>query len=362
MSYLTGAASLISTLFGTNNNQDTTGSSTTTADSSSSSSTTKAEISGSQNLTDTLNSVVQSVLGHNVTSTSSNSKTTSSFDPQTLALERDLAASATANYNGTGAISTDSVVGNIFRQAKDSFASVLGEGVNAGVYNDSTRTVLGNDTLARATGDAATAVLGFKQSQGSLAASILDSIAKGTAVTSTDTSGTTTEDSSQTTNTLSHQIMSAVTNMFSASREDNVTKSHTAQQTNSQSNTSGSSGGVSVVCTELMLQGKISRRKWIISMRHFQGYRKDGIEAYYVWAKPVVKYLRANPDGIWAKPITYFFQQRSNYIAGEHSPMGYVCSCILWNLCAVTLYGYLRPLGLVSKLLHTHDSIKGEIQ
>jgi len=68
--------------------------------------------------------------------------------------------------------SQDALVANIFKRATLSFAPTLAEEHTAGVYNSTTQAQLQNEALARATGEAADAVLKAQAAGTQTAASI----------------------------------------------------------------------------------------------------------------------------------------------------------------------------------------------
>jgi len=357
-SLFSGAGSLITDLFGANNSEESSGTASATGTSTSYSSQISANSSAQANISQLISSVIQTVTGSSssqnisqggtTSNTNSSSQTVNSANPDVIATDLSLAQGEIANANGTGTINTNNLVNNIFTQALNAFAPVLGQATQSGVYNSASVASQATNAEALATGQAASAVLGFDTTEQQQAGGILGQLLTATSSSktnsgsSTDTSNyqETTDNSqnSQTTSTLTNQLTDALQSMFSGSRTDNYTNTTQTQQQQQQTQSSGNSGGASIVCTELMKQGKLSKADWKISMRHFMKYREDGRDAYYLWATPLVKELRSRPNSIFSSIICWIFNRRANYIAGRNCTSGYIIAWLMWLLCAAIVY------------------------
>jgi hypothetical protein len=73
---------------------------------------------------------------------------------------------------------------------------------------------------------------------------------------------------------------------------------------------------VSIICTELHKQGKLPRKFYVPSAIIFKNYDARGKQGYYIWAKPVVKYLRKDPNSFYSRIISKTFNLRNEYLAG----------------------------------------------
>lgn len=76
--------------------------------------------------------------------------------------------------------------------------------------------------------------------------------------------------------------------------------------------------GISIICTELHKQGRMSRKTYVAGMRHFQQYSDLGKSGYYFWAAPIVAHLRKHPASKFSVLVEIIFNARGKHISGEH--------------------------------------------
>jgi hypothetical protein len=72
-----------------------------------------------------------------------------------------------------------------------------------------------------------------------------------------------------------------------------------------------------VVCTELVIQGKMDKRLYIYGKKRFDNYWCWGKQGYLLWGIPLAKYVRKHPDSLGTKAISWIFNKRVNNIAWE---------------------------------------------
>lgn len=99
----------------------------------------------------------------------------------------------------------------------------------------------------------------------------------------------------------------------------------------------------SIVCTELAAQGKLDKKALAASTKHFRGYKQCSIDAYYIWSKPTVLYLRAFPNSSFSKFLQTVFNERSNFI--------YKKKKTLTGLVAYTGVSFVTGLALIFLLV-----------
>ena len=112
---------------------------------------------------------------------------------------------------------------------------------------------------------------------------------------------------------------------------------------------------LSIICTELRRQGKLSNVQYIYGMKDFSRYSDFHKAGYYVWAAPTVRFLRANPNHAFSKFIGYIFLQRASYIAAKY---GYKRAKKSISGFLITQAIYLFCVGL-SYFLQSNYSFKG---
>lgn len=87
------------------------------------------------------------------------------------------------------------------------------------------------------------------------------------------------------------------------------------------SSSEGSEG--SIICTELMRQGRLSKRLWIIGSKEFAGYWEHGKVGYYLWSIPAVAHLKKHPGSVISKALETIFNKRAIYVAARNGYRGY---------------------------------------
>lgn len=100
------------------------------------------------------------------------------------------------------------------------------------------------------------------------------------------------------------------------------------------------SGG-SIICTELRKQDRLSRKHYIASLKHFKNYKQVSRDAYYIWAGPCVKHLRARPSSMFSKILEKIFRERSKFICREGNTVSgavsYAVVSMASIICGVTI-------------------------
>lgn len=115
-------------------------------------------------------------------------------------------------------------------------------------------------------------------------------------------------------------------------------------------------GGGSIICTELRKQGKLSRRKYVLSMAHFKKYKPVSREAYYVWSTPVVAHLRAKPESFFSSAVRFVFNARCDYLSnGYKAPVGALCYGLVSAtsiFCGLTILPYRKLKNKVARYFY----------
>lgn len=78
-----------------------------------------------------------------------------------------------------------------------------------------------------------------------------------------------------------------------------------------------SDDGGSIICTELMKQGRLSKKLWIIGSKEFAGYWEHGKVGYYLWSIPAVAHLKQSPDSYLSHALEVIFNKRAEYVAAR---------------------------------------------
>lgn len=404
--------------FSNNQNQSQTVSGTATANQSVANSVISGSSTNANTGTSTSSNTGTSA-GTNTSSTQNNqtSTTTGTVDAATLAQER--AAAAQAGANATNSAATQSVVDNIFTQARNAFSGTVAQQTSSGLYGSSTLQNLQSKAEGDATASAASAVLNYQTQQQQLQSSILDSIlqaTKGSTTTTaggqtttgtsqTATGGTSTGTSAGTSTGTSQQITNAVNNATGTSNNttnvnssgqsstDNFSQStnHTDTSGNTQTGTNSNSAtasaissilnqisnqqvfgtsttqvnssstqekagfSLSVVCTVLLRQSKISKELWKIGMKDMNAHSSLCVAAYIMWATPLAQFISANPFDATALKIGNVFIARLNWLKNgkKVADRGFAINILFAILCSIFGYGYIVPRTLLSKILHT---------
>jgi len=231
--------------------------------------------------------------------TSNQTQATSVSDETLKAIRSNLSL---AQANATDPTKTKDLVSNILQQAAMTFAPTLSNAVGAGLnlYTSPTLDMLKGFSEAQATTQAAKTVLDYETAQQTLAQQGAGQLIDATKMITT--AGSTSSTSNALTNVLSTVMSSLFAN--SANQQDLLTANQGTQtghsEQNQSSNQSGSSG-LSVVCTELERQGKLSEEELLDSRRRFKGYWHVSRKAYYTWAVPATQHMQKYPDGKLSK-------------------------------------------------------------
>jgi hypothetical protein len=91
--------------------------------------------------------------------------------------------------------------------------------------------------------------------------------------------------------------------------------------------------GFTVICTELVRQGKMPNKWRLAGMRAFMRYPEAARRGYSVWAVPSVRHLRRHPDSLYSRCLTTAFLWRSEDLAARAGVRG---ARRLWRGRAVT--------------------------
>jgi hypothetical protein len=77
-----------------------------------------------------------------------------------------------------------------------------------------------------------------------------------------------------------------------------------------------------IVCTELVRQGRMPNTWRLAGMRQFMRYPAIARRGYWVWATPVVAHLRQKPDSRFSKVIATVFNWRAEDLAARNGVKG----------------------------------------
>lgn len=95
-----------------------------------------------------------------------------------------------------------------------------------------------------------------------------------------------------------------------------------------------------IICTELVQQGKMPMRWYIVGAKVFAAYPEAVKRGYYLWAIPSVQHLRAHPNSMYSKFLSMIFKWRAEniaYYAGVKNARklwrGAAVTMILWPVC-----------------------------
>ncbi len=118
-------------------------------------------------------------------------------------------------------------------------------------------------------------------------------------------------------------------------------------------------GDGSIICEELHKQGALDVRWHTASLAQFRSYPSIGRTAYYMWATPVVRYLRSAKDTWMTRSIAKCMNARGEFVAwsygfkdAQYSNLGAVTYYATYGLCAVLV---LSGAAYVSKLWRKYN-------
>lgn len=204
----------------------------------------------------------------------------------------------------------------------------------AGGYNSTAQTLLTNDLLTRVAGEVAVRGAKTVNTIGSSTSTTVNSGSMNTNQYGAQ-SGSVTTGPSQIQDIIgwSNQTSSG-TNVTTGTNNSNTTSNGTTNSNqntgprtvNEVANTSGSKTkqekdekGILdwIICTELNKQGKMDQIIYLYGARKFATYDEQIKKGYYIWAVPVTKYIRRNPNSILCKFMEVLFNARAHYLAGN---------------------------------------------
>lgn len=220
-----------------------------------------------------------------------------------------------AQSNATDSSKTTDLVSNILTQAAMTFAPTKTLATAAGVYNSPTLSMLSSFAQGSATAQSANAVLSYETAQQGLAEGASSDLAKATATTVAANSSTGDSTSTQVSQLLSSVMQSLFGNTAQNTSQNLLTANQgtsTGHQDQTTTSSQQGSSGISIVCTELMKQGKLDKKLWVENSRKFQKYSKLSKDSYYFWARPAVKYLQEHSDSKLSRALGSVMLARCN--------------------------------------------------
>lgn len=138
--------------------------------------------------------------------------------------------------------------------------------------------------------------------------------------------------------------------------------SSTATPAPAASSSSGGGGGIlgdigdaaalilspfgTILCTELLRQGKLPLKWYVAGKTTFLAYPETGVQGYMLWAVPTLAYMRRYPDSAFSKFVTMMLLARAEYIAAREGVRG---AKKYWSGFAanIALYAFCRTLGIL---------------
>lgn len=351
------------------------------------SSSTTGSTTGQQSSTGTTNQNTNTSGTSNTTGsqTSNNtSTTTGTADAGALQTARDITSKALAAMTDQGAISD--LINSSLNKASVAFAPTRNAQRGAGLYNGATGTLLTGYAEGQATSDAVASVLQYQQNEQQIATSANASILEATKGTTTSGSSTTNNNSSTSSDTTANQTSNSTGSQTSSgtsqSDTDSVTSrilqslqsiigssnSNVTNDTKQTSDQQQDSSGIlsSVICTEMKVQGKLDQELYEIGTRHFvRTYSSDAMKAYWMWAKPTVRYMQEHPSSKLTGLISKVFNARAKHVGWKakksqynlfnHSAYNIVtCTCMVVGLVMILMPRYLAWLTSVSEEYKSH--------
>lgn len=253
------------------------------------------------------------VQGSSTTNTSSDTKTTNSADPDVINTLKGLAQQAITNSNDPS--KTTGLISGILQTAGDAMTNIFGAQKAAGGYSSSVAQTQADDTNARATADAASAVLGYQTNEQTIASDALKSLLTATATSDTATNSTSQTDTSQLTES-------------NATTQTHSTAS--ANQASATESTSSGTSSASIVCTWMMQHGYLDKRDYWKSMRKFRNSYKYGVLGYLWYAKFLLAQLERAPDSWASRRIIDVFYARTSWVCGRPSIWGFIATSLVF--------------------------------
>lgn len=257
----------------------------------------------------------------NASTTNTTDESTTTSDPEAIAEQKAILDQAIAASNNSSA--TDAIVQNILNQSAIAFTGTKGAAKSTGLYNSTTLGQLQTQAEGAATAQSASAVLNYQTTEQQIAdqasANLLNATKTTSGGSSAATSGVTntnnqigaTSNNQQQSGTSSSQNTSTVANALQDYLFGNSGGSISNNQSNSQNESvSGDLG--TIICTELMVQGKFTKwevARMMVRFNKIPTWCKDG---YHFWARPVVLHLREHPCSFFSLLVYRLFNARKN--------------------------------------------------
>ena len=116
-------------------------------------------------------------------------------------------------------------------------------------------------------------------------------------------------------------------------------------------------GKLSVMCTELLSQGRLGKRAYYLGMRDFARYSPQSVKGYYYWAIPATNHMRLHPASKLTSVFEWIVVTRANHLTrlAEGKPAtlkGRLLTSGMYALCVIlsrTLArNYVYHVGTVS--------------
>lgn len=284
-------------------------------------------LSSSQSTTAGTKSKATAAGGTTVTNQSQGQQQQQNVDETTSssneAIDAAKAVINTANFNSSqaGKLATDTIQDTL-RKAAIAFGPTTVQSNQTGAYDSTSTSLLRGNAEAAAASDAASTVLNYQAAQQKIASDATANLLAATKITRGATTGATSGTSATGTSTaqtgqeidadVTQQTnqTSSSTGTISAEQKgiSDIVNSITGVLTNAQNQQvqqQQTHSGMSVICTELMYQGKMKREDWVKGMRTFNTYSELSRKGYWAWATPLRKYIEAYPTS----RITWLAQQ-----------------------------------------------------
>lgn len=99
-----------------------------------------------------------------------------------------------------------------------------------------------------------------------------------------------------------------------------------------------------IVCTELLRQGKFNRKHYAAGLKVFHSYPRHLLCGYYVWATPLVLYIRRNPSSWITGCVRHVFAERAEYLAARSGVSG-ARDTVYGQSISALMFGFCYLLG-----------------
>lgn len=308
----------------------------------------------------------------------------------------------------------DSMVRNILEGSSGLAATVRGSNIS-GVYNDTSRTLLTSDLVARTAGEVAARSAITEQIIGGSSSTTIDSgfdttqVLGGSSTTQNIGGSTTTQNIGATKGTQQigggttvTQVGGTTSSGFNSqggvTHTGGVTTIGSNYQSGTQtiggSTTTGASNQTStgtsleeayahsisdkqaseasakskwIVCTELYNQGRMPKRIYIPGFLTFNSYPDRYKRGYYIWAIPCVLHLKKHPKSLLSKFLEISLNARAEYITeikypgkGKITLGGWIATHVGWAVCKVLAVTIARNFTATSPEELEATKLKGK--